>query len=186
MLSLDLLTINEDLRNREDLAEIFWKAFEYFPDGVWRETSFVGNLNVRFDLEIRLDEVFHGAFIFSHLLRRIRKMKDLLRIEDLLLGVTHDPVIVMYYRFDVDRFRQIVDIVHDYVSDDVGLISLFETDEGVFPRIAAHGLGHSLGLKHHAQPLDLMYIGLLHGSPISINGFCEECKGKLNKRRSPE
>jgi hypothetical protein len=179
--SLDMLTINEELGNSEALAEIMWKAFSYFPRGIWEGVNFVGNISVRCDLKIRSKQEDCGAFVFSRLLGKIREMKSVLKSEDLLLGVTHDPVIVLYHRFEVDGFKRRVNIVHDYVSSDVGLISLYETDEPAAVRVAAHGLGHNQGLTHHVEPIDLMYAGLLHGCRIEIDGFCNECKRKLKK-----
>ena len=181
MPSLDMLTINEELGNREDLAEIMWKAFSYFPRGIWERVNLVGNISVKCDLRIRSKQEDCGAFVFSRLLGKIREMRSALRTGDLLLGVTHDPVIVMYHRFEVDGFKRRVNIVHDYVSSDVGLISLYETDEYAAVKVAAHGLGHNQGLTHHVEPVDLMYAGLLHGCRIEIDGFCKECKRKLKK-----
>jgi len=181
MQSLDMLTINEEFRNREDLVEMMWKAFSYFPRGIWEGVNFVGNMNVKCDLKIRSKQDVCGAFIFSHLLRKIKDMKNILKTEDLLLAMTHDPVIAVYHRFEVDRFKRTINIVHDYVSNDVGMVSLYETDEDAAAKVAAHGLGHNQGLTHHAEPIDLMYEGLLHGRPIEIDGFCNECKRKLKK-----
>jgi len=181
MQSLDMLTINEELRNSEDLAEIMWKAFNYFPRDVWEGVNFVGNISVKCDLKIRSKREVCGAFVFSRLLRKVKDVKNTLRTEDLLLAVTHDPVIVMYHRFEVDGFKRMVNIVHDYVSNDVGMISLYEADEDTGAKIAAHGLGHNQGLTHHVEPVDLMYGGLLHGRPIEIDGFCSKCKRKLKK-----
>jgi len=182
--SLDMLTINEEPRNSEDLAEIMWKAFSYFPRGIWEGVNFVGNISVKCDVKIRLKQDVCGAFIFSHLLRKIRETKKVLRTEDLLLAMTRCPVIVMFHRFEVDRFKRAVNVVHDYVSDDVGVISLYETDEDVAAKVAAHGLGHNQGLTHHAEPIDLMYAGLLHVRCIRIDGFCDECQRKLKKRKA--
>jgi len=181
--SLDLLTINDQPSNKEDLIEIMWRAFRYFPEGLWTGVNYVGNVNVKHDLEIESNEEAHGAFIFSRLVSKVRRMKNSLRIEDLLLAVTHDPVIIMYHRFEVKKFKRIVDLVHDYVSDDVGILSLFDKDEEVATKITAHGLGHNQGLTHHAEPIDLMYVRLLKGDPIKIDGFCIECQQKLKKKQ---
>jgi hypothetical protein len=177
------LTINDQPSNKEDLVEIMWRAYRYFPEDLWTGVNYVGNVNVKHDLEIKSNEEAHGAFIFSRLVRKVRKMKNGLGIEDLLLAVTHDPVIIMYHRFELKKFKRIVDLVHDYVSDDVGILSLFKTDEEVATKIAAHGLGHNQGLTHHAEPIDLMYVRLLKGDPIRIDGFCIECQQKLKKKQ---
>jgi len=179
--SLDMLTINEELRNEEDLVEVIWKAFTYFPEGIWKGVNYVGNINVKCDLKIKTEEEDCGGFTFPRLIRKIRKMKSTFGIDDLLLGVTHDPVIFIYHQFEVDRIRRVVNLVHDYVSNDVGVISLFDTDKDAPAKVTAHGLGHNQGLEHHADPVDLMYTGLLHGKPIKIDGFCDECKRKLKK-----
>jgi hypothetical protein len=180
--SLDMLTINEELENEGDIVEIIWKALTYFPEGIWKGVNYVGNVNVKSDLKIKTEEENCGGFIFPRLIRKIRKMRSMFRIDDLLLGVTHNPVIFIYYQFEVDRFRRSVNLVHDYVSNDVGVISLFDTDKDAPAKVTAHGLGHSQGLEHHADPVDLMYVELLHGKPIEIDGFCDECKRKLKKR----
>lgn len=186
MQSLDMLTINEELTNKEDLMEIIWKAFEYFPGGVWEAVKYVGNMNVKRDLEIKSEERVYEAFIFANLIRKIREMKNQLRIKDLLLGVTHSPVIVTYHRLELERLKRMIYLVHDYVSYDVGMISFFETDDNAQTQIAAHGLGHSQGLEHHAKPIDLMYARLLDVHPIKIDGFCKECQRKLKNKKSSE
>lgn len=180
--SLDMLTINDEPKNKEDLIEMIWKAFSYFPEGIWKTVNYIGNVKVKHDLKIKSKGRTCGAFVFSDLVSRIRGMKDTLRIEDLLFAVTHDPVIVSYHRFELDRFKRIIEVVHDYVSDDVGIFSLFETEEEVRARIAAHGLGHNQGLGHHLEPLDLMYVRLLSGDRIRIDGFCLQCQRKLKNR----
>jgi hypothetical protein len=182
MQSLDMLAINEEPRNREQLIETMWKAFNYFPKGVWKGVNYLGNINIKHDLKIKSREEVHGAFIFPHLVTKIREMKGMFEIHDLLLGVTHDPVIVTYHRFELNRFKRIVNLIHDYVSNDIGMISLFETDEKTTTRIAAHGLGHNQGLSHHLEPIDLMYVRLLNGHSTEIDGFCDECQRKLKKR----
>ena len=177
-----MLTINEELKNKEDLIEIMWKAFNYFPEGIWKGVNYLGNINVKHDLTIKSKEEVHGAFIFSNLMRKTREMKNMLKGEDLLLAVTHDPVIATYHRFELERFKRIINLVYDYVSNDVGMISFFETEEKATVKITAHGLGHNQGLSHHAEPIDLMYLRLLSGYPIKIDGFCAECQRKLRNR----
>lgn len=181
-----MLTINEELTNKGDLLEIIWGAYDYFPEGFWKDVNYVGNISVKHDLEIKSKEEVYGAFIFPYLVRKIREARNMLRIRNLLLGVTHDPVIVTYHRFESDRFRMVVDVVHDYVSNDVGMISLFETEDEVGIKVAAHGLGHYQDLRHHAKPIDLMYARLLNGCPITVDGFCSECQQRLRRKLETE
>jgi hypothetical protein len=177
---LDTLTINEEGRNSEYLMEMIWKALEYFPEGIWDGIKFLGNINLEYNLEISHKEDVYGAFVFDILLGKIRAMRKMLKTDDLLLALTFDPVIITYHRLGSNGFRRMVNLVRDYVSKDAGVISLFEIDDEAGVRIAAHGLGHNQGLRHHEEPIDLMYVGLLDGSRINKNGFCDECQRKLN------
>lgn len=182
MPSLDVLTINKQIWHSDNLVEVMWRAFSYFPEGIWEGVNYVGNVVVKQDLKIKSGDALLRAFLFSHLLREIRDMRSVYGVQELLLGVTHDPVIIMFHRLEGNRFKSVVNLVHDYVTSDVGIISLFETEEDSASKVAAHGLGHNQGLEHHLEPLDLMYEGLLNGRPIRINGFCDECQQELDKR----
>jgi predicted Zn-dependent protease len=181
---LDVLTINEELKDKEDLLEIVWEAFDYFPEGVWESIKHLGNVTVKHDLKIKSREKVYGAFVFDNLMGKVREMKEMLKNENLLLAVTHDPVIAIYHRFEVARFKRIVNLVRDYVSKEVGIVSLFEVEDEAAAKVAAHGLGHNQDLKHHAKPIDLMYARLLNGSLIKKDGFCDECQRKLKNRIS--
>ena len=90
-------------------------------------------------------------------------------------------MIITFFRLESNVFQNVAGLVRDYVTDDVGMVSLFETDEEEGRRVAAHGLSHNRGLVHHEEPLGLMYVGLLDGLPIQTNGFCVECRDKLEK-----
>lgn len=183
MQTLDMLTINEEPENKENLLEIVWNAFDYFPEDIWEGVKYLGNISVKHDLKIKSKERFYGAFIFDNLIDRIREMKNVLKTRGLLLAVTHDPVIAIYHRFELERFKRIINLIRDYVSKDLGMVSLFEMGEETATKIAAHGLGHNQGLRHHAEPIDLMYARLLNGHPIKKNGFCSQCQRKLKNRK---
>ena len=177
---LDMLTINEKPRNKEDLLEIIWKAFDYFPEGVWEGINYLGNIKQKHDLKIKSEERVYGAFIFDGLKDMMIEMKNALKSDyDLLLAVTHDPVVAIYYRFELEKIKRIINLIRDYVSKDIGIVSLFEMEEESATKIAAHGLGHNQGLRHHTEPIDLMYARLLNGYPIKRDGFCVECQRKL-------
>lgn len=176
---LDMLTINEEPKSKEDLLEIIWKASDYFPQGVWEEIRFVGNINVKYDLKIKTRERIYRAFIFNNLMRKIRETKNMFDSCGLLLAVTYDPVISIYHQFELERFKRIINFIRDYVSRDVGMLSLFDMQDEIATRVAAHGLGHNQGLKHHVEPIDLMYGSLLNGRSIKRDGFCGECRRKL-------
>ncbi|MFQ6064843.1 MAG: hypothetical protein ACE5L6_05135 [Candidatus Bathyarchaeia archaeon] len=176
---LDMLTINEEPKSKEGLLETIWKAFDYFPRGIWEEIRFVGNIIVKYDLKIKTREKIYGAFIFNNLMRKIREIKNVFESRGLLLAVTYDPVISVYHQFELESFKRIINLVRDYVSRDVGMLSLFEILDETATRVAAHGLGHNQGLKHHVEPIDLMYGSLLDGHSIKRDGFCDECREKL-------
>jgi hypothetical protein len=178
---LELVTINDEDENSELPLEILYDAFDYFPSGIWAEIKFHGNINMDSDLEISVREEVYGAFLFNSLIVKVRELKKMLRVGELLLALTNDPVIFIYHQFVSRGIKNITGIVRDYVSKDVGVVSLFEMDEEAATRIAAHGLGHNRGLIHHDEPLDLMYVGLLNGIKVDKNGFCDDCERKLEK-----
>jgi len=179
---LDVLTLNQEPRTGEELTDLVREAMRYFPEEIWEGVNYLGNLDVEHHVRIEANEKPRGAFNVNTLLERMRELRRLLETRGLLLGLTRDPVILSYYRFDVDRFRRIINLVRDYVASDVGLISLFETDEETAIRISAHGLGHNQGLTHHPEPVDLMYVGLLDGKPIGEDGFCDDCRTRLDEK----
>jgi len=182
MHSLDILTINENPRGKEDLLEMIWNALNYFPEGTWGNINYIGNTVVKYDLTVEANGELSQALTFPKILRKLREMRGMFKTHTLLLGVTHDPVIVLYCRFEGNSFKRSVVTVHDYVSDDVGILSFFQKDESVAIRIVAHGLGHNRGLEHHNEPIDLMFIGLLDGGRIELDGFCRSCIRKLRSR----
>ena len=176
-----MLTLNEKPRVKDDLVEIICRALSYFPEEPWEGVNYLGNMEVEHHLEIRSRDELHGAFIIDRLMNRIRELRKQLEARDLLLALTHDPVIITYYRFEGSGLKRIVNLVRDYVNGRVGLVSLFEMDEETGVRVAAHGLGHNQGLEHHPDPIDLMYVRLLDGTPIRENGFCDECQSRLER-----
>lgn len=180
MQTLDVLTINEETKSKERLLNLLWEAIKYFPRGIWGNIEYLGNVTVKHDLKIKSKKNIYEAFIFKNLLRKIKELKTLLRSFDPLLGITSDPVVAIYHRFEMGRLERIVNLVHDYVSRDVGFISSFKIDEEEdFSKVMAHGLGHNRGLRHHNKPVDLMYNGLFDSSPIKEDHFCEQCILKL-------
>ncbi len=177
-----MLTINEEPRDKEGLIELLWEAIEYFPKGIWGDIRYLGNIDVDHDVMIKLKAKFYRAFIFDSIMRRIRGMKKLLKSDALLLALMHDPVIAIYPKFERGRFRRVVNLVHDYISKDVGIVSLFKLEEESTVKVTAHGLGHSQGLRHHQEPIDLMYARLLNGNLIIRDGFCDRCQQELRTR----
>jgi predicted Zn-dependent protease len=179
--SIDVLTINEDPKNKKELIEILWQACEYFPRGTWESIEYLGNLNMNHDVRIATNKRIYGAFIFGKLVRKIRKLKKMFEAFEPLLGITSDPIVSVYYRFEMGTYERVVNLIHDYVSEDVGVVSLFRVKEESASRLIAHGLGHNRGLRHHMDPVDLMYIDLLNHPTLYKETFCKKCVSKLKK-----
>lgn len=179
---IDVLTVNEDPKNKEDLMEIIWQALKYFPDGIWGGVQYIGNIEFQHDLEIEFQEESYKALTFKDLFKKIRDFNRKIESKKLLLAITQDPVIDAYYRLEEYSFRRIVYFVYDYVLKNVGLVSLFRVEKKIGIKIAAHGLGHNQDLEHHLKPIDLMYEGLLREPLIEKEGFCDDCKEHLQKR----
>jgi hypothetical protein len=178
---IDVLTINEDPKNEEELIEIVEQACEYFPRGNWEGIEYLGNLNMEHDVKITSNRGVYGAFIFEKLVMKIRKLKSMFNAFELLLGITPDPIVTIYYRFERRTYERMVNLIHDYVSRDVGVVSLFRVEDGSASRLIAHGLGHNRGLRHHVDPIDLMYVDLLNHPMLNREAFCRECTNKLKK-----
>lgn len=178
---IDVLTINEGPNNEEELIEILGQACEYFPRGTWESIGYLGNLNMEHDIRIASNRRVYGAFIFEKLVRKIRKLKNMFEAFELLLGITSDPIVTVYYKFEMGTYERMVNLIHDYVSEDVGVVSLFRIKNESASKLIAHGLGHNRGLRHHMDPVDLMYIDLLNCPMLNKEAFCRECTSKLKK-----
>lgn len=174
-----MLTINMGFKD-DDLLEIMWRALNYFPRGLWDKVNYLGDINMKYDVKVRSKKNIYNAFIFNNLIEKIRKIRKMLQMKDLLLAVTCDPVIAIYhrFRFEVEGISQIASLIHDYVSSDVGIVSLFRVNEETASKIVAHGLGHNQGLRHHMEPIDIMYEGLLKHNVLN-EGFCNDCIRKM-------
>ncbi len=182
MSSLDVVTVNEEHENREDLLEVIWRALEYFPGVLWEGANYLGNLNIEHDLKIKSKDNVYGAFMFSNLMEKMRRVRRMLQVKDLLLAITCDPIIIVYHRFESGGFKRVANLVYDYVSREIGVVSLFRIEYGRnAARVVAHGLGHNQGLRHHVEPIDVMYEGLLEHEKLRNNGFCSECLKKMMK-----
>lgn len=183
MQSLDVLTLNEYEPDREKLVHTVSEAIDYFPADIWININYLGNIKIKPHIEIKINKLIRKAFIVNKLMIELRKIKKQNKSKNLLLVLTHDPVIITYVRLKGEGFTRIVKLVRDYVTGGAGMVSLFMIDEETGEKITAHGLGHNQGLEHHIQPLDLMYVGLLNGTPLKEKGFCTNCKVKLEKKR---
>jgi len=179
---INMITINDAFKNKDEFLEILWAAFDYFPEGLWQGIKYLGNIALNHNLKIKLKKKVYSALIFNDLIRQLKEIKKTIKANTLLLTLTKDPVIAVYTRLEVERFERIINLVHDYVSTDVGILSLFGKVDEKAIKMAAHGLGHNKGLEHHLKPVDLMYAGLLKENSIESDGFCVECQKKLKNR----
>ena len=183
MHSVNVLTINGKPENELDLVKSAEDARSYFPTKTWDEIRYLGKLGLEYDVKIGTVGESFGAFLFEKLTKRIRGIKDSYGLINLLLAITSDPIVDMYYFFDGKHFKRSLYLVHDYVAETVGVVSLFRVNEESSSKVVAHGLGHSRGLRHHLEPIDIMYPGLLRTSTLEVEGFCKVCLQKLIKNR---
>lgn len=184
MRSINVLTINGEPENERDLVKIVEDAESYFPTETWGDIRYLGKLSLEHDIKIATSGEPFGAFLFEKLIERIEKIKGSDRLINLLLGITPDPIVAVYYFFDGKNFKRALYFVHDYVAEKVGVVSLFRINEESSSKVVAHGLGHNRGLRHHVEPIDLMYSELLRSSALRVDGFCKVCLRKLTKDQS--
>ncbi len=180
MRSIDVLLINGEPENRRDIIKIVEDASSYFPTETWDDVKYLAKLILEHDVTIATGGESFGAFLFEKLTKRIGRIKHSNRLVNLLLGITSDPIIAVYYFFDGRRFKRTLHLVHDYFDERIGVVSLFQVNEGSSSKVVAHGLGHNRGLRHHLKPIDLMYSELLTAK-LKVEGFCEVCLRKLTE-----
>ena len=181
MRSINVLTINGEPESERDLIKIVAEAKSHFPAETWDSLRYFGKLNLEHDVQIATGGDSLGGFLFEKLTKRIVRIKKQQRSLNLLLGITPDPILGMYYFFDGGNFKRSIYTVHDYVTKEIGIVSLFRVKEADSSKVVAHGLGHSRGLRHHLEPVDLMYSELLKTVTLQVEGFCEVCLHKLTK-----
>lgn len=184
MQAINVLTINGEPENERDLVKIVEEARDYFPTETWDEIRYLGKLCLKHDVEIATNKESFGAFLFEKLAKRIGRIRDSHRLMKLLLGITPDPIVAMHYAFDGKHFKRALYLVHDYVDETLGVVSFFRVNEEASSKVVAHGLGHSRGLRHHLEPIDLMYSELLKTPTLQVEGFCKICLHKLTKKHT--
>lgn len=181
MQSIDVLLINGEPETRRDVIKIVEDASSYFPTETWDNVRYLAKLTLEHDVTIATGGESFGAFLFEKLTKRIKKVKHFNRSMNLLLGITPDPIVAVYYYLDGRRFKKTLHLVHDYVDERIGVVSLFQVNEESSSKVVAHGLGHNRGLRHHLEPIDLMYVELLRTHTLQVEGFCKVCLRKLKE-----
>ena len=182
--SITVLTISGKTEDKEDVVEIVEDASGYFPTDTWDDIIYIGKISLEHDFKVATGRESYGAFLFQKLIKRIRKVRDSNRLISLLLGITSDPIVAVHHFFDRTNFKRAFYLVHDYVDEKAGVVSLFQVEEETSSKLVAHGLGHNRGLRHHVEPIDLMYSELLKSPILQVDGFCEVCLRKLAKDRT--
>ena len=184
MQSISVLTISGEPENEKDLVKIVEDASSYFPMETWDDIGYIGRLSLEHDFKVATSRESCGAFLFQRLLNRIKRIREAGRLMSLLLGITADPIVAMYHFFDRTSFKRALYLVHDYVDEKVGVVSLFQVKKESSSKLMAHGLGHNRGLRHHVEPIDLMYSELLSSATLQVDGFCKVCLRKLTKDKT--
>jgi predicted Zn-dependent protease len=184
MKSISVLTINREPENERDLVKIAEDARRYFPSKTWDDVRYLGKLSLKYDVKIASDGELMGAFLFERLTKTIKRIRAFHRLMDLLLAITSEPVVALYYFFNGKGFKRTLYFVHDYVDETVGIVSLYQVNEKSASKVVAHGLGHSRGLRHHLEPVDLMHPELLRTPALDVEGFCKVCLRKLTATRT--
>lgn len=184
MQSIAVLTVSGKPENEKDMVKIVEDASSYFPTDTWDDIKYIGKLRLEHDFKVATSRESYGAFLYQKLINRIRRIRDSKTLTSLVLGITADPIVAMYHFFDRTNFKRTLYLIHDYVDAKVGVVSLFQVNQESSSKLAAHGLGHNRGLRHHTEPIDLMYSKLLNSSTLQVDGFCEVCLRKLTKDKT--
>ncbi|UCD96371.1 MAG: hypothetical protein JSV35_07770 [Candidatus Bathyarchaeota archaeon] len=177
---IGVLAINPETKEQpHDFTKTVQVATSYFPSETWDGIEYLGEINARCDVRILVGKSVHEAFLFRRLVEKVNVFRKRSNWINVLLGITVKPVIATHWCFDGIRFKRVSYFVVDYVAKSVGIVSFYQV-EGEFPtKVVAHGLGHSKGLRHHTEPLDVMYSDLLRASTLYVEGFCHTCKTEI-------
>ncbi|MGD8506947.1 MAG: hypothetical protein PVF15_09845 [Candidatus Bathyarchaeota archaeon] len=179
MQSINVVTINAECEQEQDLVKIVEDARNYFPSATWDNVLHNGKHRLKHDIKVTTKGESFEAFLFKNLAEKLGKISKPHRPMSLLLAITPNPVVAMYCYFDGKRFKRSLYLVHDYVNETFGVVSLFHVKERSSSKVIAHGLGHGKGLNHHLEPADLMHPELLRTSTLQVEGFCKACLQKL-------
>jgi predicted Zn-dependent protease len=182
--SINVVAINQEPESEVDIVDIVENAKRYFPTEAWDEIRYWGKLNLEHDVKVLVDKQCLAGFLFERLIRKFRNIMDQSGLKSLLLGITSDPIVATSYFFDDNTFKRAVYLVHDYVTEKLGVVSLFSVDEESSSKVVAHGLGHNRGLRHHEKPADLMHPQLLRLPRLQVNGFCKLCLRELTENKN--
>jgi predicted Zn-dependent protease len=183
MQPLNILSVNQDPDNSDDPVKFVENAGRFFPKDTWYDIRYLGELSLEHDLEIKIGEEVCGALLFKRLLKRFRALRETRKLIGILLGLTLQPIVDFYHFLEEGKLKSTVFFVHDYVSQNVGVVSLFRVEKDSACKVVAHGLGHNQGLRHHLEPTDLMHSELLQISKLQVEGFCSYCLDSLSKRQ---
>jgi len=181
MQSIDVLGI-EQAPTRKELIEVVTKAYDYFPEGIWRGIRYIGELKIPKSYQIRWNEKVYRAFDFEILVERMKRLRDGHKIDGPLLGLTIDPVMSVLCRFENGKLLRDFYCIHDAVIGNIGIVSLFRVDEEYSKKLVAHNLGHNRRLSHHTDPIDFMYTGLItEKRKLQNEPFCRKCEKILKE-----
>lgn len=182
MNKIEVISLNE--KNSEvienKIIETIEEAVTFFPKETWDIIEYLGKVELKCDIKLFLKNIKLHGYSFQKVLSKIREVKKTLKIKDLTVAVTENPIVYLEHSILNNKIIKKTLIIHDYFNQELGVISLFKIKKELYAKIAAHGLGHSKGLTHHFKPIGLMYINITR-EPIKINAFCEDCLTAIKK-----
>jgi predicted Zn-dependent protease len=177
---IGVLAINpETMGQPHYFAKTVQVATSYFPSETWDNIEYLGEIDASCDVKILVGKTVCKAFLFRRLVEKVKMFRKRSKWFNVLLGITADPIIVTHWCFDGMQFKRVSYLVADYVSKSDGVVSFYQIEGELPAKVVAHGLGHSRGLRHHTEPVDVMYSNLLRTSTLHVEGFCDTCKKEI-------
>ena len=174
-MNLDFVTINCEDRTDVDYLKMVEVATKLFPITILDEISDKGSIQVLSRWKAAIEGKSYRALLFQETFKKLKG-------KDPLIGMIKDPVIAFYHFFDRTNFKKAIYLVHDYMDERIGVVSLFYLEEDASSKLVAHALGHKEGLRHHTEPIDLMYSELLTSYQSIKQSFCPVSVDKLKKK----
>lgn len=188
MAKIELLTINKNIVHAEEMADIVERAYDFFPYNLWDGVEVLGGVEIPHDTKIKINGESYPAHTHINLIEKLKKVKETLKIDNPLIGISYDPLVRPYVAYDSGMMRVFVELLIDYVHKDIVAYSSFGVSPSKSTDFAVHTLGHLGGLRHHEKPTDIMYYALATDKNLKINFlgifhryFCKRCKRNLKE-----
>jgi predicted Zn-dependent protease len=188
MPTLEMVVINRDTVYAEEMADVFEMVQDRFPSKHLYGIEVLGKVEVKHDTKVLIRGKEYKAHEYANLMRKMKKFKEFLGVKGPFLGLAYDPMVRIYTEITARGVETGIEVLRDYVHENTVVYSCFGVPVNKNFDSALHTLGHVAGLRHHVEPIDIMYYNLLQEQTklktLDSSGkyFCEVCEENLKRQ----